>query len=104
MITEIYKIDSNSIYIDVYLACLEEDTYYNGSEWLKIDFDYVEVHPPNAEVVKWGIDEWVVVEEYPPQSQYPQIPTTEERLRIAEDTLLDLMTTIDTMLGGEDIE
>ena len=98
MIKDIYKINNEGIYEDVYKANLKENTYYNGEEWLEIDFNYVEVQPPNAKVVKWEKGKWIVIEEYPVEPQQPQLPSLEERLQKAEDTILDLMTIIST--GG----
>lgn len=91
MIKEIYKINSDGIYEDVYLANLEENTYYNGEKWLEIDFDYVEVKPPHAKVVRWDGSKWIVIEEYPIEPIEPQPPTMEERLKMAEDTILFLL-------------
>lgn len=91
MIKEIYKINSDGIYEDVYLANLEENNYYNGEEWSEIDFSYVEAKPPHAKVVKWEDNSWVVVEEYLIEPQLPQEPTIEERLQQTENTLLYLL-------------
>jgi hypothetical protein len=91
MIKEIYKINSDGIYEDVYLANLEENSCYNGEEWIEIDFDYVEVKPPHAKVVRWDGSKWIVIEEYPIEPIEPQPPTVEERLKMAEDTILFLL-------------
>lgn len=91
MIKEIYKINSKGIYEDVYLANLEENSCYNGEEWIEIDFDYVEVKPPHAKVVRWDGSKWIVIEEYPIEPIEPQPPTVEERLKMAEDTILFLL-------------
>jgi len=98
MIKEIYKINSKGIYEDVYLANLEENSCYNGEEWIEIDFDYVEVKPPHAKVVKWDGSKWIVIEEYPTEPQQPLPPSMEERLEAAEQTILELMEII--MMGG----
>jgi len=91
MIKEIYKINSDGIYEDVYLANLEENNYYNGEEWIEIDFDYVEVKPPHAKVVRWDGSKWIVIEEYPIEPIEPQPPTPEERLTAVEEALLLLL-------------
>lgn len=91
MIKEIYKINSDGIYEDVYLANLEENSCYNGEEWIEIDFDYVEAKPPHAKAIKWNGSEWVVVEEYPVEPIPPQPPTQEERIGALEMALLELL-------------
>ena len=91
MIKEIYKINSDGIYEDVYLANLEENNYYNGEEWSEIDFSYVEAKPPHAKVVRWDGSKWIVIEEYPIEPIEPQPPTPEERLTAVEEALLLLL-------------
>lgn len=97
MIKDIYKIDNTGVYVDIYKINTENNTYYNGSEWLNIDFDYTEIKPPIAKTVKLEDGEWIAVEEYPSEPQLPQLPSLEERLQIAENTILGLM---DIMMGG----
>ena len=75
MIRYIYKIDSEGVYIDCYIADVEKNVYYNGEKWLEIDFDYVKTQPPNAKVVKWENEEWIVIEEYPIEPIPPHEPT-----------------------------
>ena len=94
MIKEIYKINSKGIYEDVYLANLEENSCYNGEEWIEIDFDYVEVKPPHAKVARWDGSKWIVIEEYPNEEAEPRQPTTLERLEALELAMLELI------LGG----
>jgi len=75
MIKDVYKINNQGIYQDVYKINTKNQTYYNGVKWLEIDFDYVETQPPNAKIVKWGNEEWIVIEEYPIEPREPQPPT-----------------------------
>ena len=94
MIKAIYRIDDEGKYVDVYLGKIAENKYYDGEKWLEIDFEYVEIEPPNAKVVKWENGEWVIIEEYPKESQQPQLPNLEERLEALELAMLELI------LGG----
>lgn len=84
---QIYKINNNLVFEDVYLANIDNNTYYKGIEWLEIDFIYVEVKPPNAKVVKWENEKWVVLEEYPIEPIRPQEPTEIETQRQIINTL-----------------
>lgn len=81
MIKTIYKISSGGIYEDIYLANLEENVYYNGEEWLEIDFNYVELQPPNAKVMQWVSGNWIVIEDYPIEPISPHEPTDIEILQ-----------------------
>jgi hypothetical protein len=91
MIKDVYKINNEGVYVDIYKINTDENTYYDGFEWVGIDFDYVELPPPHAKVTKWEVNKWVVIEEYPVEPQPPQEPTIEERLQQTENTLLYLL-------------
>jgi hypothetical protein len=91
MIKDVYKINTEKIYEDMYKINTENNTYYNGSEWLEIDFEYVEAKPPHAKVVRWDGSKWIVIEEYPIEPIEPQPPTPEERLTAVEEALLLLL-------------
>lgn len=88
---DIYRVDDHGIYVDIYKINVENNTYYNGIEWLEIDFEYVEIKPPNAKVAKWGNNGWIVVEEHPIEIQEPQPPTQEERIDMLENMMLIMM-------------
>jgi hypothetical protein len=48
------------------------------------------VQPPSAKLIKWTGNEWIVLEEYPTEPQQPLPPSAEERLEIAEQTILGM--------------
>lgn len=91
MIKDVYKIGANGIYQDLCKINTDNNTYYNGIEWVDINFNYVETQPPYAKVVKWENENWVVIEEYPVEPQVPQPPTAEERLSAIEEVMMMLI-------------
>ena len=91
MIKDVYKIDNNGLYVDVYKINTEKNAYYDGIKWSEVDFYYVDVQPPSAKIVKWENNNWTIVEEYPTEPIPPQPPSLEERLQMAEDTILFLL-------------
>lgn len=72
MMKDVYKINGNGFYIDVYKINVEENTYYNGFEWLEIDFEFVDIPPMRAKSIKWDNGEWIIIEEYPIEEILPQ--------------------------------
>jgi len=109
---DVYKINSDGIYEDVFKINTEKNTYYDGEKWQTIDFTYVEEQPPYAKVVKWENDTWIIVEEYPVEPQPPQEPTEIEMIMLAiadldmqreidkTETQLAIAELAETILGG----
>lgn len=102
MIKDVYRIDKEGIHLDIYKIKTTENTYYNGEEWLDIDFNYVEVKPPYAKLVRWTGAEWEVIDEYPVEEILPQEPTIEEQqLEIINALGQELtMLKIQLIMGG----
>ena len=92
MIIDVYRIDGNGIYVDTYKV--NGERYYNGTEWIDIDFKFVKVAPPNCKVAKWEESKWVVIEEYQEESTSEVEPTLQERNR-ADIDYLSVMTGVD---------
>jgi len=77
---DVYKIDSNGFYDGMYKINIEKNAYYNGTEWLNIDFEYKITKPPHAKIVKWESEQWIVVEEYQAELIQPKEPTSDDYL------------------------
>lgn len=68
---QIYLIDDNNKYMDTYL--LENNSIYDGVNWIPLEHDYVEIPPPVCKSCEWTGTEWTIIEEAiePPVSFTP---------------------------------
>lgn len=80
MLKQVFLLNENGIYKDTVLINTDDNTYYDGEKWSELTFNYVEVVPPAAKIVKWDGEKWSVIEEYPKQDSTMPKPSEQEKL------------------------
>lgn len=91
MLKEVYEIDENGFIFEIYVKDLnEEDNHLE-----ELAKNIITIQPPNGLYrAKWTGTEWVEgmsQDEINILNNQPQLPTAEERLKMAEDTLVFLL-------------
>lgn len=79
MIINIFKINADGLYENSYLKNQEDNTYFNGETWEKINFPHVTVLPPHCKSCRWDNERWVILEELEPLTK-PLTPSSQDKI------------------------